>query len=102
MRVVKYGFPNAPAVRRLPNTAARCAEIINCRLARNARDRSDSPRAMRADQPPLHGVERIRIILLSEGNGSNYYGRKRNEKETYKPIHVEASDDGGQFIIHGA
>src|SRR5258708_3331548 len=54
---------------------------------------------MRPDQPPLHRGERIRIILLRESNGSDDCGRAENEKETYKPIHVQASDDGGQFII---
>src|SRR6266480_2184708 len=85
MRVVKDGFPNAPAVRRFPNTAARRAKIINCRLAWNSRDGSDPPRAMRSNQTPLHGRERIRIVLLREGSGRRYEHRrwKSNEKTEF-------------------
>ena len=56
---VEDGSPNLSAVRRLPDTASRRAEIIGIRMTWHACYGGDSTAAKGADQPPLHGRERL-------------------------------------------
>src|SRR5882724_825797 len=97
MYVVKDRFPNSPAVGGLPNAAARRAEIIDRRLAWDSRDTGDSSRAMRADETPLHGGERFRVVLSLGGRRDEGDG-KENET-TCAAIHVGPPIVPGSLIV---
>src|SRR6266404_5040315 len=101
MSVVEDWLPDTTAIRGLPNAATRRAEVIDRRLTRDSRDGCDATRAMRSDQPPLHGRERFRIVLSECSGRCQNYERKNCEKKIRfsRSIHVQASDDRAQFII---
>src|SRR5437868_14183191 len=51
VNAIKDRFPGAAAIARLPNAAARRAEVVNRLLAGNARHSGDATGPMRTNQP---------------------------------------------------
>ena len=67
--LVEDRLPDSPRVRRLPDPATRRAEVVDIRIARHARHRAHTSTTKRADQPPMHCVQHVRIHILAKATG---------------------------------
>ena len=66
--IIEDRIPNASAIGRLPNSASRCAHVIDRGIAGNPGDGRDTATTVRTDETPAHRrvqtrVDGLRILL---------------------------------------